>query len=103
MCAKLHFSLVQVPFLQVAIQHFKLFIFVYVYVPVYLCMCTTCVQYTWRPEEGIRSSEARVTGCDEPLDMGAGNPFAIRRKNKNNNKNLFTVELSLQFMVLVLH
>ena len=41
----------------------------------------TGMQLSWRLEDGVRSSEATLTGSWEILDMGAGNQPLVSCKN----------------------
>lgn len=58
---------------------------------IYVCMCVMCVQYSWRPEEGVGS-----------LGRGVVNSFDQSGRYLDLNPNLlqeqvfFTTKLSLQ-------
>lgn len=53
---------------------FYLFLF-YVYECFDGCLCNTCTQYLWRPEEGISSPGTGIKdGCQRPLGCWEENP-----------------------------
>lgn len=33
----------------------------------YVCMCTVCMQYLWKPEKGIITPRTAVIACSKPL------------------------------------
>lgn len=35
----------------------------------HLCLCTTCMFCSWRPEEEVRASKTEVMDSDEPLTL----------------------------------
>lgn len=45
------------------------------------CLCTTHMQYLWKPEEGIRSSGTQVpAGCELPGEWGKLNPGPLEKQ-----------------------
>lgn len=40
-------------------------------------VCASVYSYPQRPEKGIKSTGARVTGDCKPLDMNAGNTWVL--------------------------
>lgn len=54
------------------------FIFIYTFVYVLICMCTSCVQYSRRPEEGVRDTEVMSY-----LRTGARNGIQVLCKSIN--------------------